>query len=122
MTISAFHEAAQAEDSRALARRWTDEALSDFELTTTEEGARADGCWPMRMRRGRRSAHPDAPTGVAAVRRYRLARGSVAELIERAKEFARQLETLPGFHSYQVMDLWRRRHHLHQPLPGAHVR
>ena len=36
MTISAFQEAVQAEDSRALARRWVDEALSDFELTTTE--------------------------------------------------------------------------------------
>ena len=36
MTISAFQEAVQAEDSRALARRWVDERLSDFELTTTD--------------------------------------------------------------------------------------
>ena len=50
------------------------------------------------------SAHPDAPTGFAAVRRYRLARGAVEDLVKRAEEFAWQLETLPEFYSYQVMD------------------
>jgi len=50
------------------------------------------------------SAHPGAPTGFAAVRRYRLAHGSVEELVKRAEEFAWQLETLPEFYSYQVMD------------------
>ena len=103
MTISAFHEAAQAEDSRALARRWVDEALSDFELTTLEavhgqiKLLRATAVRPP-------SAHPGAPTGFAAVRRARFARGSAEELVKRADEFARQLETLPGFDSYQVID------------------
>src|SRR4051794_19047869 len=103
MTISAFHEAAQAEDSRALARRWTDEVLSDFELTTTET---VHGQIKLTHATAARppSAHPGAPTGFAAVRRYRLARGSAEELVERAEEFARQLETLPQFDSYQVMD------------------
>jgi hypothetical protein len=103
MTISAFHEAAQAEASRALARRWADEALSDLELTTTEtvrgkiELAHATAARPP-------SAHPGAPTGFAAVRRYRLEYGSVQELVKRAEQFAWQLETLPEFYSYQVVD------------------
>ena len=103
MTISAFHQAAQAEDSRALARRWVDEALSDLELTTLEavhgqiKLTHATAARPL-------SAHPGAPAGFAAVRRYRLARGSVEELVKRAEEFAWQLETLPAFSSYQVMD------------------
>lgn len=103
MTISAFQEAVQAEDSRALARRWVDERLSDFELTTTEtvrgqiKLIHATAARPP-------SAHPGAPTGFAAVRRYRLAYGSVEKLVKRAEEFAWLLETLPEFYSYQVMD------------------
>jgi hypothetical protein len=103
MTISAFDEAVQAEDSRALARRWVDEALSDFELTTTEtvrgeiKLIHATAARPP-------SAHPGAPTGFAAARRYRLARGSVEALVNHAEEFAWQLEALPEFYSYQVMD------------------
>ena len=103
MTISAFHEAAQAEDSRALARRWVDEALSDFELTTLEA---VHGQIKLMHATGARlpRAHPGAPTGFVAVRRARFARGSVEELVKRAEEFAWQLETLPAFYSYQVMD------------------
>jgi heme-degrading monooxygenase HmoA len=102
-SISAFHEAVQAENSRALARRWVDEALSDFELTTLES---VHGEIKLTHATAARppSAHPDAPTGYAAVRRARLAPGSVAEIVKRAEEFARQLETLPGFYDYQVMD------------------
>jgi heme-degrading monooxygenase HmoA len=103
MTISAFDEAAQAEDSRELARRWVDEALSDLELTTLEA---VHG--QIRLTHAAAgptlSAQPGAPTSFAAVRRYRLARGSVDDLVERAEEFARQLEALPGFSSYQVID------------------
>jgi hypothetical protein len=103
LTISAFQQAVQAENSRALARRWVDEALSDFELTTLEavhgqiKLMHATAVRPPR-------AHPDAPTGFAAVRRARFARGSVEEIVQRAEEFARQLETLPEFYAYQVMD------------------
>jgi hypothetical protein len=103
MTISAFQEAVQAEDSRALARRWVDERLGDFELTTTDtvrgqiKLTHATAARPP-------SAHPAAPAGFAAVRRYRLASGSVEELVKRAEEFAWQLETLPEFYCYQVMD------------------
>src|SRR5436305_3057521 len=103
MTISAFQEAVQAEDSRPLARRWVDEQLSDFELTTNEtvrgqiKLIHATAARPP-------SAHPGAPAGFAAVRRYRLARGSVEELVKHAEEFAWRLETLPEFYSYQVMD------------------
>ena len=103
LTISAFHQAVQAENSRALARRWVDEALSDFELTTLEavhgqiKLMHATAARPPR-------AHPGAPTGFAAVRRARFARGSVEELVKRAEEFTRQLETLPEFYAYQVMD------------------
>src|SRR3954469_4947053 len=36
MSISVFREAAQAHDSRELARRWTERHLADIELTTTD--------------------------------------------------------------------------------------
>ena len=103
MTISAFEDAAQAEDSRALARRWADEALSDLELTTTET-VRGEIKLTHATAARPPSAHPNAPTGFAAVRRYRLARGSVERLVKRAEEFAWQLETLPEFYSYQLVD------------------
>jgi hypothetical protein len=103
MTISAFEEAVQAENSRALARAWVDERLSDFELTTTET-VRGEIKLTHATAARPRSVHPAAPTGFGAVRRYRLARGSVEELVSRAEEFAWQLETLPEFYSYQVMD------------------
>jgi hypothetical protein len=103
MTISAFQEAVQAEDSRALARRWVDERLSDFELTTTETVRGQIKLTHATVARPP-AAHPGAPTGFAAVRRYRLAYGPVEDLVRRAEEFAWQLETLPGFHAYQVLD------------------
>jgi hypothetical protein len=103
LTISAFQQAVQAENSRELARQWVDEALGDFELTTLEavhgqiKLTHATAVRPP-------TAHPGAPTGFAAVRRARFARGSVEELVKRAEEFARHLETLPEFYAYQVMD------------------
>ena len=103
LTISGFQEAHQAEDSRALARRWADERLTDFELTTIET-VRGEIKLTHATAARPPSAHPGAPTGFAAVRRYRLAHGSVEELVKRAEEFAWQLETLPEFYSYQVMD------------------
>ena len=103
MTISAFQEAVQAEDSRALARRWVDERLSDFELTTTDT-MRGEVKLTHATAARPPSAHPAAPTGFAAVRRYRLASGSIEELVKRAEEFAWQLETLPEFYSYHVID------------------
>src|SRR3954468_1197786 len=36
MSISVFREAAQAHDSRELARRWTEQHLADMELTVTD--------------------------------------------------------------------------------------
>jgi hypothetical protein len=36
MSVSVFREAAQAHDSRELARRWTEEHLPDMELTITD--------------------------------------------------------------------------------------
>jgi hypothetical protein len=103
LTISAFHQAAQAENSRALARRWVDEALGDFELTTLEA---VHGQIKLMHAAAVRppTANPGAPAGFAAVRRARFARGSVEELVKRADEFARQLETQPEFYDYQVMD------------------
>jgi hypothetical protein len=80
MSISAFRDAAQAENSRALARRWVEEALSDLELTTLDSVhgeirlTHATAARPP-------SVHPDAPAGFAAVRRARLAGGSVAEVV-----------------------------------------
>src|SRR4051794_22753375 len=103
LSMSAFHDAAQAENSRALARGWVDEALSDLELTTLDS-VHGEIRLTHASTARRPRARPDAPAGYAAVRRARLAAGSVAEVVERAQEFALRLDALPGFDAYQVMD------------------
>src|SRR3954452_18022136 len=72
ISISAFHDAAQAENSRALGRRWGDAALNDLELTPRRS---VHGEIRLTHATAERppSALADAPAGFAAVRRARLA-------------------------------------------------
>ena len=104
VTISLFGEAEQAESSRELAQRWSDENLSDLEFTRLEalrgeilvSRAGDDMLEPM---------HAGASTKFCSVRRYRLRRGSVEALMHVVDEkFADRIAALPGFLAYHTLD------------------
>jgi hypothetical protein len=104
MTISVFREASQAEASRELARRWTEEALPGLQLTITEalhgeilvSRARHELLTPM---------HAGSEARYASARRYRLSRGDVGELMHAVDAgFADRVAQLDGFLAYCVLD------------------
>jgi hypothetical protein len=104
MTISVFREASQAEASRELVRRWSDERLQDFEFTVTE-ALRGE----VLVTRGRPGSAPSARADTAgpfaSVRRYRAGSGDIRELITTAgARFADRVEMLEGFIGYRSMD------------------
>jgi heme-degrading monooxygenase HmoA len=102
-SISVFREATQAEASRDLARRWTDENLKDLELTVTEtlHGAILVS---RTETEGRMRGRPATDRLYARLRRYRLKRGDVAELSHAIADFADRLAEIDGFVSYRVFD------------------
>jgi hypothetical protein len=103
MSISAFREAPQAEASRELARRWTEERLQDMELTITESlhgeivisRATPELVAPERQDGGAR---------YASIRRYRVP-GDVGRLLHNVDaSFADRVAALDGFLGYRVID------------------
>jgi hypothetical protein len=95
MSISVFEDAAQAEASRELARGWTEERLTDLELTVTEalHGEVAIS----------RAALDTSGGRSAGVRRYRV--GEVGEVLRAVGAgFVERLAVLDGFSSYRVID------------------
>jgi hypothetical protein len=104
MSISAFRNAAEAEASRELARRWSEEHLQDLELTITEA---LHGEIVIRRTAPRLTA-PDREamrTSHARVRRYRASTGDVGELLHRVDDsFADRVAALDGFLGYRVVD------------------
>jgi len=104
MTISVFQEPGQAEASRQLAKQWTETTLQDLELTLTEalRGEillrRSGPGWPVQAGDGSHRAY-------AAVRRYRLARGEVADVVAAGgAKFADRVEAVDGFLDYRILD------------------
>jgi hypothetical protein len=104
ITISLFDEAAQAEASRELAQRWTDQHLMDLRFRRLEalHGAvivsRAD-------EEMLRAGHAGTASRYASIRRYRLRRGGVAELMRLVDEvFADGIEATTGFEAYHALD------------------
>jgi hypothetical protein len=104
ITLSIFREADQAEASRALARQWTAQSLSDFEFSSVEA---------LRGEIHVSRAAPDmlvpghAGTGekFASLRRYRLRSGSVPELAHVVdKGFAEKIQAMDGFEAYHALD------------------
>jgi heme-degrading monooxygenase HmoA len=103
-TLSLFLEPGQAEASRDLARRWTEEQLQDIEHTRFDAvhgeslvGRAAPGM-----------LHPghvgDARKAVS-IRLYRLRSGSVPELLQRVDQaFADLLQTMEGFEAFHLLD------------------
>lgn len=104
ITISLFGAADQAEDSRELARSWSDENLEDLDFTGIEAlrgqilvSRAAEGVLePM---------HAGASREFCSLRRYRLRSGSVDELMHVVDEkFADRIPALPGFVAYHTLD------------------
>ena len=98
MTISVFHERAQAAGSRELARRWTEERLGEIDLTLTEA-----------VNGGSRSAERRRGCGTGAgpisrVRRYKLSDTDLGEVVWRLVDsgLAERIAELDGFVAYFV--------------------
>jgi hypothetical protein len=104
MSISAFREAAQAEASRELARRWTEERLQDLELTITESlhgEIVISRAAPELAAPGREGGD----TRYASIRRYRVGTGDVGGLLHSVDaSFADRVAALDGFLGYRVVD------------------
>jgi hypothetical protein len=104
ITVSVFREADEAEASRDLAQRWTEENLQDFEFARIESlrgeilvsRAAGDMLEP---------GHVGAGERVASLRRYRLRGGALGELMHIVDEvFADQMAALDGFEAYHALD------------------
>jgi hypothetical protein len=108
VTMSLFGEADQAEDSRELAQRWTEEHLGDLEFRRIEAlhgqvvVSRAD-------EEMLQAAHATTGGRFASIRRYMLVRsGAVSELMHIVDEvFADQIRGMDGFEAYHALDCGR---------------
>jgi hypothetical protein len=108
MTISLFKEASQAENSRELALRWTEERLSDLEFTRIE-ALRGEVIVSRADEDVLRAAHAKTGGKFASVRRYRLRGGEVAGLMHIVDEvFADAVEEMSGFEAYHALDCGHR--------------
>jgi hypothetical protein len=104
MTVSAFQTAKEADASRDLAQRWTQENLQGFEFTRLES-LRGAIMVSRAVQDMLAPGHAGATGRFASVRRYRLRGGSVEELAHLVDQtFADQISQMDGFEAYQVMD------------------
>jgi quinol monooxygenase YgiN len=103
-TISVFGQSDEAEASRDLAQRWTEENLADFTFARLEplhgkilvSRAVEDMLAPV---------HAATSKEFASMRRYALRRGAVEELMHVVDErFADRVAELPGFVGYHALD------------------
>jgi hypothetical protein len=104
VSISAFRDVSQAEASRELALRWSEERLRDLELTVTES---LHGEIVISRAARELTAPGRAVDGAryASLRRYRIATGHVSELLHSVDaSFADRVAALDGFLSYRVID------------------
>ena len=103
-TISLFREAFEAEMSRDLAQRWTDENLDDFEFMRTE-ALNGEILVSRAAPEVLASAHAAGERKFASLRRYALRGGSVEELMHVVdREFADRIQQLDGFEAYHALD------------------
>jgi hypothetical protein len=104
VTISLFTEAQQAEASRELAQRWTEENLRDLTFTRIE-ALRGEVMVSRASDAVLEPAHTSGSGKFASLRRYRLRTGSVSELMHTVDEvFADKIEAMDGFEAYHALD------------------
>ncbi len=103
-TISVFGEAEQAEASRELAQRWSEERLDDLRFSPLE-ALRGKILVSRAAERILEPAHAGGLQEFASIRRYRLRGGSIDELMHIVDQtFAEQICELPGFLAYHALD------------------
>jgi hypothetical protein len=104
ITLSVFRDADQAEASRELALRWTEENLQDLEFGRLE-ALRGEILVSRAARDMLEPGHAGTPRKFASVRRYRLRTGSIGELMHIVDEvFADEIEAMDGFEAYHALD------------------
>jgi hypothetical protein len=104
VTISLFSEASQAEDSRELAQRWTDENLRDLEFRRIET-LRGEVMVSRAAGEMLEPAHAQAAGKFASLRRYALRFGEIGELMHIVdRVFADQIARHEGFEAYHALD------------------
>jgi hypothetical protein len=107
MTVSIFREADEAEASRDLAKRWSDDNLADFDFTTGE-ALQGEILVSRAARDMLEPGHTEGPWKFASVRRYMMRSGDVRELMHVVDErFADRMARLGGFEAYHVIDCGR---------------
>lgn len=107
ITVSIFHDSQQAEGSRELAQRWTEENLGELELTRTE-ALHGELLVSRAAREMLEPAHAEGTRKFASVRRYSLRGGATRELMHRVDEvFADEIAELDGFEAYHALDCRR---------------
>jgi hypothetical protein len=104
MTVSVFRAADDAEHSREMARRWTEENLTDFWFTRIEPlrgEILVSRAAPDMLRPG----HAGGAEKFASVRRYRLKEGSVGHLMHTVDTvFTDPIAEIDGFDAYHALD------------------
>jgi hypothetical protein len=104
LTLSMFRDADQAETSRELAQRWTEENLQDLEFSCLA-ALRGEILVSRAARDMLAPGHVGAARKFASVRRYQLRTGSIAELMHIVDEvFAAEIEAMDGFEAYHALD------------------
>ena len=104
MTLSVFREADQAEASRELAKRWTEENLQDLEFSRLET-LRGEILVSRAAQEMLVPGHAGAARKFASLRRYRLRAGSIEALMHIVDQvFADQIEAMEGFEAYHALD------------------
>jgi hypothetical protein len=104
ITLSVFRDADQAEASRELAQRWTEENLQDLDFRRIEV-LRGEILVSRAARDMLEPGHAGSARKFASVRRYRLRTGSIGELMHIVDEvFADEIEAMDGFEAYHALD------------------
>jgi hypothetical protein len=104
LTLSVFRDDDEAEASRGLAQRWTEEHLRDFEFRRLE-ALRGEILVSRAVRDMLEPGHAGSAGMFASVRRYRLRTGSIGELMHIVDEvFADEIEAMDGFEAYHALD------------------
>jgi hypothetical protein len=107
MTISIFADEQEADASRELAARWTEERLTDFEFTRTE-ALRGEVMVSRAARDMLEPGHTSTARRFCSFRRYSLRSGSIDALMHKVDtSFADQIEAMNGFDAYHALDLGR---------------
>jgi hypothetical protein len=104
LTLSVFREAEQAEASRALALRWTEQQLQDLEFSRLET-LRGEILVSRATRDMLEPGHAGEDRKFASIRRYTMRSGELGELLHIVDAvFADELEAMDGFDAYHALD------------------